>query len=66
MKIENVAKRCGFTGSIQFFTAFHQATGMTPTDYRRTMGQESGREISSTKVSVLADFSADSAAKKHS
>jgi LacI family transcriptional regulator len=37
---EAVARQCGFSSTAQFFTAFHNTTGMTPTDYRRTMSQE--------------------------
>jgi LacI family transcriptional regulator len=43
MKTEGIAKRSGFASVAQFFKAFHQATGMTPADYRRTVGQESNR-----------------------
>jgi LacI family transcriptional regulator len=61
MKTESIARHCGFAYMTHFFRAFQQTTGMTPADYRRTMGLESGRKVSSAKV--LADFSADSCAK---
>jgi LacI family transcriptional regulator len=61
IKIENIVSHCGFFSRSQFFTAFQQVTGVTPADYRRTMGLESGRKVSSVKF--LADFSADSSSK---
>jgi LacI family transcriptional regulator len=43
MKIESIARHCGFSRRELFSRAFHQAAGMTPADFRRTMGQEAGR-----------------------
>ena len=54
IKTETIAKRCGFSSTAQFCTAFHQTTGMTPTDYRRTMGQKNSPASSSTGSSVTA------------
>jgi LacI family transcriptional regulator len=58
MKTESVAKRCGFTSTVQFFTSFHQATGMTPADYRRAMGQEGAQS------NLPANTSANASAKR--
>jgi LacI family transcriptional regulator len=41
MKMASIARCCGFARTTQFFTAFHQATGVTPSEYRRTMDQKS-------------------------
>jgi LacI family transcriptional regulator len=41
IKIDSIVLRCGFPSRKQFFKAIHQATGMTPADYRRTAGQKS-------------------------
>jgi LacI family transcriptional regulator len=60
MKTESVIRRCGFFSRTQFAKAFQQATGMTPADYRRTMGQEDSRGISP------ANAPANSSAKRHS
>jgi LacI family transcriptional regulator len=43
LKSTSIAHQCGFSDLAHFSNAFHQATGMTPTDYRRTMGQESSQ-----------------------
>jgi LacI family transcriptional regulator len=43
-KTESIARRCGFTRAAHFSRAFHQATGMTPTDYRQTMIKEGDQE----------------------
>jgi LacI family transcriptional regulator len=59
MKMESIAQHCGFSSAVQFFAAFHQATGMTPTDYRITMKQESNQRSS------YGDVSANSSAREH-
>ena len=46
IKIENIVSHCGFSSRSQLFTAFQQITGMTPADFRRTMGQDDSRRIS--------------------
>jgi LacI family transcriptional regulator len=53
MKMPSLAQRCGFAHTAQFFKAFHQVTGMTPTDYRRTMGFERNQEGPSVGPVVL-------------
>jgi LacI family transcriptional regulator len=41
IKMDSIALRCGFPSRTLFFKTVHQATGMTPADYRRTVGQKS-------------------------
>jgi LacI family transcriptional regulator len=58
IKIEHIIKRCGFASSARFFIAFHQVTGLTPADYRRTMERENGKQ------NAAANFASDSAKKR--
>jgi LacI family transcriptional regulator len=38
IKMASIASQCGYSSSAHFFTAFHHATGMTPADYRGSVG----------------------------
>jgi LacI family transcriptional regulator len=52
MKIESIAKQCGFSRRELFSRAFHQATGITPAEYRRAMGRENSQKNSSPKFPI--------------
>jgi LacI family transcriptional regulator len=54
IKTENIVRHCGFYCRSQFFTAFQQITGMTPAEYRRTMGLKNSLEDAPASTSAKA------------
>jgi LacI family transcriptional regulator len=52
MKTENIARCCGFSSKAQFITVFRQATGMTSTDYRRSMERANNQLHSPASSSI--------------
>lgn len=40
LKLQHLAKRCGFSGARHFRDAFRRMTGMTPAEYRRLLARD--------------------------